>query len=331
MFSALMPGLRELRTPLSTGVLWTVSLWMLSLWLQVGDRIVNSPATQRIVGQFQSLGLPAQVWQTIAIVAIYLVGSLLVVRKSPFSWLTSWLQRRRFPHTLRQKVDMLNEGRPARRRRFRPVTWFWGKLAWRGPLPIRHLMRVPMAQPAERFDAWLYSEFDDICATGAVPVSRMAEASCAARPGFNGLYDPKTIRNFPFPGGEEHELYRMFAECFAHEVKQEQGAVELLIQMKLPDLHAEIDRLKVEAEFRFSLFWPLMLLTIVLVFQWSPLSLLLLAVPPLLARDGFRRIRQAADKTWGALMAREVSSPFLDAVKAANPDELRDFATIYAR
>ena len=94
-------------------------------------------------------------------------------------------------------------------------------------------------------------------------------------------------------------------------------------------MYAEIDRLKVEGELRLSVFWPVVLLSGLLARHWSPIALLLILVPPFLLRDGFQRLSQASAKTWGALVADEVTSPILDAMANAKDDECRDFRARY--
>ncbi|WP_144433675.1 hypothetical protein [Aeromicrobium erythreum] len=124
---------------------------------------------------------------------------------------------------------------------------------------------------------------------------------------------------------EGNETVNMLAEAFVNEVLREQPAVETRIQMRHPELYAEIDRLKVEGEFRLSIFWPLTLFIALLGWNWSPLALTLLVLPPFLARDGFRRIAESSQKTWGALVAKEVTSPTIDAMDAARQSKTAPF------
>jgi hypothetical protein len=99
--------------------------------------------------------------------------------------------------------------------------------------------------------------------------------------------------------------------------------------MRYPEVYAEIDRLKVEAELRMSIFWPLALLCVLLSFAWTPLALVGLLVPPLLLTDGLKRAHEATEKTWGTLVAGEVTSPILDAISGAKDSERRSFRARY--
>jgi hypothetical protein len=146
--------------------------------------------------------------------------------------------------------------------------------------------------------------------------------------GFEGFYAPDTLNAHP-AFNEGYELRSHLADSFVREVKQEQAAVEVRIQMRFPEVYAEIDRLKVESELRLSIFWPLTLLSLLLAWAWSPFALLLTAFPPFLLRDGFRRAQEASDKTWSALVAGEVTTPILDAMASASDEPCRDFAARY--
>lgn len=108
MTSALLPGVRELRTPLVTGL-----LAMTCFWLLLGKPIMESEATESLLARFDSVPLSTSAGLAVLVFAAYLVGSLLVVRSSPFRWLAEsplggWLSG---------KIWMLNEGKPARRSR----------------------------------------------------------------------------------------------------------------------------------------------------------------------------------------------------------------------
>lgn len=322
VLSALLPGIREFRNPLVTGVLWASSIWLL-----FGEAIITHEASQRFAERFDELDLPPSIWLSVAAFAAYLLGSLLVVRSSPFSWFLS----RRFVQTFRLKIDTLNEGKRARRRSLRPVMWFWRRHVIGGRFSRLQSLGAGSGETYRPVNGWLHNEFQSLWADGWVPVTRSFDGGCTAPTGFEAFYDPKTINNHPAFGDRRDELRLYLADCFVREVQGEREAVEVRIQMRFPEVYAEIDRLKVEAEFRLSIFWPLVLMVLVLGVQWSAWVVLLLVMPPWLARDGFQRRRQADDKTWGALMAREVTSPIFDAMATAKQQECRNFAARYQR
>jgi hypothetical protein len=183
---------------------------------------------------------------------------------------------------------------------------------------------VEYGERAQPVDSWLHNEFQSLSSDGRVPVMRSFGGGCMAPKGFQAFYSAESIDEYA-KSEDDGSMRNSLAHVFVYEVKAEEAAVEVRIQMRFPEVYAEIDRLKVEAELRLSIFWPLIILGIVLAWAWSPWALLLLSVPPFLLRDGFQRMNQASDKTWGALMAREVTSPILDAMERAKDQQCRDF------
>lgn len=94
----------------------------------------------------------------------------------------------------------------------------------------------------------------------------------------------------------------------------ERAALEVRIQMGYPAVFMDIDRLKAEAELRFSIFWPLLGLIALLGIHWSPWTLILLPLPVMLSAAGRMRRREAEEKTWAPVVAGQVSTPYLDAM-----------------
>ncbi|WP_418060340.1 hypothetical protein [Pimelobacter simplex] len=325
MLSAVLPGVREFRTPLVTGVLWAACVWLL-----VGRPVSDSDSTREFVESFKLGDLPTTVWVGAAALATYLIGSLLVMRSSPVEWLL-----RRLRPKLARIAERLDEDREPPRRRHWWAWKAWKKYGWRGG--VWRWLRIARDRFAdvratrwETVDGWLYNEFDSMVADGRVPVMRSFNGGCNAPNGFEAFYATSTLDDHP-AFVENYDLRSSLVQTFVREVKQEKAAVEVRIQMRYPEVYAEIDRLKVEAELRMSIFWPLTLLCVLLGFAWTPLALVGLLVPPLLLLDGFKRAHGASEKTWGTLVAGEVTSPILDAMSGAKEDECRNFRARYER
>lgn len=149
---------------------------------------------------------------------------------------------------------------------------------------------------------------------------------CTGPSGFEAFYRTESVRAKEEEFGPREEPFEMFIHFFLRDIKEEQPAVETRIQMRYPEVYAEIDRLKVEGELRLSIFWPLALLSVLLTWAWTPLAIMLIAVPPALLIDGYRRVQQATDKTWSVLTAGEVTSPILDALNDAKAHDIADYA-----
>lgn len=288
---------------------------------------MESQSTREFVAGLGLGDLPRSTWIGAAALVAYLVGSLLVVRTSPFG------RRGELIHEwLKAKVDRLETSILPIRRRYRLFWRLWQKSPHVLTGPVRGWVMGEGSFP--EVEGWLRNEFQAEMERGRAPVMRSFLGGCMTPTGFEGFCtsdsisgDGRTISMY-----EGHDTVDMLAQAFVSEVMREKPAVETRIQMRHPELYAEIDRLKVEGEFRLSIFWPLTLLVVLLGWSWSPLALTLLVLPPLLARDGYRRIGESADKTWGALMAKEVTSPTLDAMDAARESESGtfDFSEKYA-
>lgn len=325
MLSALLPGVREFRTPLVTGALWGACVWLIG-----GSRVAESAATRDFVTSYRLDALPSTALFAAGLLMVYLVGSLLVVRRSPFLWLA-----RRYGWRVARRLDQMRgvEKPEKPEKRFDCLLWkVWQGWGWRPVArPIRGLMNAVTSGPRhEAVDVWLRNEFEVMAARGRIPVMRSYLGGCAAPTGFDSFYDAHSINTVPDSEGSDSLRWRL-TECFVQEIKQEKPAVEVRIQMRFPEVYAEIDRLKVESELRMSIFWPLMLASGLLAGAWSPWALSGLLVPPLMMRDAFKRAQEASDKTWSALVAGEVTSPILDAMAAAPADDLRDFKHFYGR
>lgn len=161
-----------------------------------------------------------------------------------------------------------------------------------------------------------------------VPIMKSTgSGGCYSAKGFDGFYSPESIQKQIKSNPVEWEWWQesMISASFAGEIKNEQSAISTRIQMRFPDIYAEIDRLKVEAELRFSIFWPLIILSLTLAWTWSAFALTLALVPPFLLMDGFARKREASERTWSVLMAREVTSPIIDSMENSIDAPLKDF------
>lgn len=318
MLSALLPGVRELRTPFITGALWASCLWLL-----IGSRITHSSNTREFIDRYQLSVIPAPVWIGVGSVIAYLIGSLLVVRTSPFS-----LFRDRIRGRLTPAIDRLGKYRLPARKRYRLLWRLWWLGRHRRPLSWLHDW-VDDRPRYETVDNWLRRQFRDHLEVGRVPVMRGVYRGCNGPTGFESFYSVDSVRATAgrYHDDEERDPFESFISQFIQDIKDEQPAIEARIQMGYPEVYAEIDRLKVEGELRLSIFWPLTTLIVLLAFVWTPLILALLLVPPALVVQGHARIGQATDKTWSVFTTGDVTSPLLDTMAAATGRELRDFAS----
>lgn len=268
-----------------------------------------------MVQRFSALGLNDTILMGAFTFITYLVGSLLVVRRSPSQRWSDCRDHHRWV------FSRLNEDRDAVTCWKKPFNALWRKLVIHGP--FHRLMALEwFGDDLSSLDPWLVNEFDRLVEEGYVPVSRGWQGSCQPAFGLQGLYDPETVPTLDDHGAN---YFVGFQEDFIREMRANRNAVEVLIQMKTPDVYMELDRLRAEAELRLSIFLPFTLLMIILSVQWTPWMAFLLIVPLLLLRDGDRKMREVEEKTWAPVVAGEVLTPFQDQIKDHLSKPVRNF------
>jgi hypothetical protein len=303
MLSALLPGIRELRTPLITGALWALNLWLL-----LGANLADAKATKDFIQQFHLNSILTAVLIGAATLIIYLAGSLLVRQSSPLESHSKWIHRK-----ISKKILRLYDPRKPNKRRHIMIWWIWRKIFFR-----RQFMGVYSwvhGYPRhEDINGWLRNEFQKLKENGLIPIMKSFTRSGTGPSGFDTFCSTASVNEAQ---SESEGLDERLCEEFIREVKQEKTAVETRIQMKFPGVYDEIDRLKMESELRMSIFWPLLILILVFSLLWLPIVLLLLVTPFMLLGDGFNKANRASEKTWSLLIAGAVTSPILEAMEGA--------------
>ncbi|WP_299052139.1 hypothetical protein [uncultured Nocardioides sp.] len=182
-------------------------------------------------------------------------------------------------------------------------------------LPYRN--RLTWATHWTNVESWLSNMFLTLSEDGRVPVMRGFGTMTAQTKGFAGFYDRDTVKG---------DVWERLNSDFRKAVMDERPEVEVRIQMKFPDLYAELDRLRAEAEFRLSIFWPLCAMAVVLATQWSTVGLGLIALALVLWIDGSRRRREVESKLWAPVLSGDIQSPILEAMSAASDGPVGDFS-----
>lgn len=320
MLSTILPGVREIRTPLVTGC-----LWFAVVWLALAPTLRASESTDRLLERTRLLDLPQPLLNAAGLVVAYLVGSLLTVRTSQFG-------------RLRDHIET----------RIARIILGWYNTEPQKGLLRKTLQRIAGSGPLRRFTAegensiprpdgydtlaeWLQNEFESYIQKGFVPVTRTAVLGGPYGSGLHGIFDsaPLTSNGYRTTLGLT-DPSRTLLDLFVREVARERTEAETRIQMRHPELYAEIDRLRAEAELRLSLFWPVVALGAVLCWVWSPWALLLLPAALLMAKQGKQSLLRSSDKTWAAVIAGEVSTPVLDQVSSSDSVESADVNELLA-
>lgn len=306
MFGYVLPGLRDVRGPLVVGALWG---W--ALWLWVGPSILTNPSVFDFLARYGLDALPSPITLTVLVLLAYTLGSLLMIRSSPFHWFGSALWR------WKRGLTELNDPTEPNGRLKRWLQKLWGS-ELPGVLWLRNQLDEENLAAAS-IDSHLRAQHEKYVARGRFPITNNFGPGCFdADPGLRGSYSALELENFFNTAEGGWELRENLVQAFIRQVKKDELAVEVRIQMRFPDVYNEIDRLRAEGQLRVSIFWPSLLAILSQALLWTLWTLL--AIIPLigLVIDGKRRLTQAQEKTWSCLIAGEVSSPLLDEINAAN-------------
>lgn len=260
MLASLLPGVRDLRTPLVAG--YTL---LLVLWLVFHDAIPTAVEATGIAASIYELrdllGRPAML-AALTFVA-YVLGSIVLVREAPFFLLGSHRAR----EANKAAVKVTRRAALNRKR----LGDFVEKIA--GPM--------------------------------------------RGRSGVDGYWDllPRDIN-------EELHLFGSVDRAnvvlwyVGEVVERERDQLATRLQASNQSLYDSYDRLRAEAELRFTLFMPLLALIMVVAAQWSWLTALLVVVPIILALQGWLRQVEAQTVVTQALITGLIASPTLQRIEA---------------
>lgn len=308
MLSTILPGVREIRTPLVTGC-----LWFAVAWLALAPALRASEATDRLLDRTRLLDLPQPLLNAGGLIVAYLVGSLLTVRPSQSGRVRGYVEMR-----IRHIVFGLDNAEPRNKLLKKALQRIASSRFLRRFTPESDTY-IPRPDGYDTLVEWLQNEFESYIQKGFVPVTRTAVLGGPYGSGLHGIFSSSSLTadGYRTTMGLTDPSQTLL-DLFVREVAGERTGAETRIQMRHPELYAEIDRLRAEAELRLSLFWPVVTLGVVLSWNWTPWALLLLPAALLMVKQGKESLRRSSDKTWAAVVAGEVSTPVLDQMK--NPD-----------
>lgn len=300
MLSALLPGLRDLRTPLVTGY-----LYLLCVWVTFGEQRLrpDNPNVfmDRVIDLRDLLGV-SFAFAAISFVA-FLVGSLLGLPSST------------------PVEDALRTYKVRRAGWWgEPFVVRWDDLTDR----LRKWLRMPFdrarAPSQDRLDSWLSEVAQDIERRGVTPEMVRHDPSLP-------MAFVQTLRAFYARTEAEHqdienldpeersalernERRAAFRRALAvHLQNREADALAVRMQIEQPLLFDSYDRLKSESELRLSIFVPLMWLVTAAAVLLTPWAVLLVSVPLLIGYQGLRLQAQAQERITQALASGAIESP----------------------
>lgn len=280
MFAALLPGVRHIRAPLAAGF-----LWLLGVWLLLADHV---PAKREATGGLRTLiDLGDKIGRVsigvVAAFAAYIVGAA----AAQFFG--------RFTGELSRLVQFLR-GYP--------------------PFETEHAVS---SDPGILFTA---------AAESSIKAAASDRLSEVRRRAFEAKVDPGSIVSVTTDFGDDPADHDIFAQeyprpwdkwQFLIQQAQRRSITEfelLATRLMSTDTHlfAELDRHRAEAELRYQLVLPLLLVDIALAITWTPWILFALPLVPFLFVQGMYAAQRAGDIVADAVLIGQVTPPAVERV-----------------
>jgi hypothetical protein len=266
MLASLLPGLRDLRTPLATGYLWLVVIWLLT-HNRLPMTMQQAPAALKPLYQLGSILGATAVLTALSFIA-YVTGSLLAFK-------VSWSYK---AYIL--PAEDVFEGENWNTRNPLPnLSWTVRRARqWRAPWVLKLLRRSTFTGRRQEV---LYRQL----LTAIRPRFREAYKILSNSDHFNILSPRVTVVLPEFgllpednkwnPSPEEAFWMRTYVAAVA----QELDLVGIQLQTTSKELWDTVDRKDAESDFRAAISLPILTGTIILSWQGSPFWLIFLIVP----------------------------------------------------
>jgi hypothetical protein len=318
MLSNLLPGFRDVRTPLATGYLYLAAAWIWfgSNWVTQAD---DNRALNRLEDMVEQAG-PAGVTVAVGFLA-YLAGSVLVVRD------TRWL---RILATLPEAVlHWLYKHNKKFHSLVRERLWPSGlarKLKLEAFISDLDRNRQPFVWDDSRLEGWIRDQVSELRKRGwhAVAIMQSQLVPESVTRWTSDIYehqgigdDPRgeMLRHLDEAGRAEQALVGALRQV----LEAEREALIVRMQIERETLFDSYDRVVAEAELRTSIFLPLSAGILGMAAFWNAWFLVLLVAPWLLARRGLKLVREADERVTQALTTGVMQSPTIQALLELPP------------
>jgi hypothetical protein len=301
MLASLLPGLRDLRTPLATGYLWLVVIWLVA-HQYVPLTIQQAPPPLKPLFQLGSVLGTSAVLAALSFVA-YVMGSLLAFKVS-WSYKAYILPSGSVyvPDIAGDGTKPLTPSRTKSKKRWKVlkkvVPW---TLHWLRPFTLTsHRQNV------------LYRQLD----TFVTPKIREYERTLKASDHHEILESRLTGSPYLDDDSEDDEIPSdELEELYVQAVAQELDFVGIQLQTSSKDLWDTFDRKDAESEFRAAISPPILAISLILTWQQSPFWLFLLIVPIALLFFAIRLRTETAATLVQALVLNFATPPVLAELK----------------
>ena len=284
MLASLLPGLRDLRTPLATGYLWVVALWLvLHDWVPGSVEAATGPI--KSLYQLGTFGGDAVTLAALSFIA-YLLGSMLRIQP-----------RTNFSGTIYKTRPEI---------RLMPTRALLSWIAWQSfnfsSALYRQLETFVSTRLRETASDLNFNDHVDV-------VLRRARGK-PIWPNEEGPFGPRPESESP----QDEE--RVLTSAYAENIVDDFPAVAIQLQAKNRDFWDTYDRQLAEAQFRYGIAPPLALIIVLLAWQsgdwWW---LFLLAAPVFLFVLGYRHRIEAASTLVQAVVLKMVEPPVLERLR----------------
>jgi hypothetical protein len=327
MLANLLPGIRDIRAPLTAGFIWLVAIWLLVEPEMRGD---DSELTTSLDALADAVS-PAGVGAALGVCA-YLLGS---ASEAVTNAVVDWRSGRRklwfvshvpaltpASHLAVEELALDATAEASRRLKARGIaereaydTLVFTRRAREKATKRDQIDADARARlDADRREGVVYAHGSDGLEGWRDDVGRLIDTTDVIPAGKTQFVDA---------GPYDENWYSVLV---ANELEGvlggeiEQMRTRLLVDQ--PELFSKVDRLRAEAEFRAAIAAPVVFLGGVLGLATGPwwLGLLTVALVPPLVLQGRRRADQSNDALVEALRIGKVSSPALDGVRALGTD-----------
>jgi hypothetical protein len=292
VLASLLPGLRDLRTPLATGYLWLVALWLL-LHDWIPDSVDHAQGPIKSLYQLGSFVGDAATLAALSFVG-YLLGSML--RFQPPPNFDGGLIAIAIPRSVGGKASSRSV-----RLRFRILDVGRAVLSFRPISMYQQLKTFVSTRLRETASGLNFDDHMDVVVR-----------SVRGKPIWEdegGIYGPR-------PKTSQGEEEQILVPAYVQAVVEDLPAVGIQLQAKNRDFWDTYDRQLAEAHFRFGIVPPLIL--IIFLLAWDSghwLWLFLLAAPVYLFVLGYRHMVEAASTLVQAVVLKMVEPPVLERLR----------------
>jgi hypothetical protein len=259
MLMSLLPGLRQLRAPVSAGV-----IWLLVLWFSVGEELLASPRRaplinsvldlSRLLGRPISLGLLA--------VSTYVIGVL-------SGEASDWLNRATggLAHIFRIPAGLIPARRPDRLGEFLLMTYFMDVFSERlaKEAVLQHLLAAEWVSRRE-----VDGSAGNGSSSGELPRSHPLSSATS-------IEEVVTIVGSEPLARREIIDYVVDLEWYARQVTEQRWRLVRNVAVAEPEIFNLIDRYFAESDFIRELIFPLSALGLVIAVRFSPAGIILIA------------------------------------------------------